>query len=271
MLRALFVGLSMLLVIGCGTSPRPAKHLIVSGSRTMAPLMRDIAKRFEAKYPGTRIGIEPGPAERAATDTRNGLADIGMLARPLRPDESSLHSVAVGSDGIAFILHRGNPVPDLDERQLVGLFTRTYTNWREVGGSDRAVTLVGLADGRALHEVFLEQFALPSSRVKIEAPVTSSDQAIQAVSQHPHAIGYVCLGRAELAATKVPIRLLPLGGVAATLANVRAGRYPFTRPLLLLTRDRPDGVVRDLLDFARSDEVRDLLDLHGFAPPRNQD
>ena len=79
-------------------------------------------------------------------------------------------------------------------------------------------------------------------------------------------MGYVSLGCAEAAAARQPIRLLPLGGVSASLAQVQKGRYPFTRPLLLLTREPPAGPVRDFIDFARSSAVHDLLQKHGFVP-----
>jgi phosphate transport system substrate-binding protein len=158
-------------------------------------------------------------------------------------------------------------VKSLDDRQLAGLFSATYVNWKEVGGNDRPVTLVSFAEGRSARDAVLEYFGLPSSRMKIDPGVYSSDQAVAAVAGNPDAIAYACLGKAEIVSAKQPIRLLPLRGVAATVAEVRAGRYPLTRPLLLLTRDRPEGVVEELVSFARSEEVRDLLDKYGFAPP----
>jgi phosphate transport system substrate-binding protein len=255
---------------GCGTAESTSaggpRRLLLSGSRDMVPLMQDVGRRFEQSHPGWRIDVDPA-SERGAADARSGLADVGLLSRPLRPDETGLNAFAVGRDGVALVVHRDNPVKALDNEHLVGLFTAAYVNWREVGGPDRPVVLVGLADGRPLREAFLDFFALTTSRVKTE-PTYSSEQVLAAVAASPGALGYACLGRAEQAAAKQqPIRLLPLRGVAATMAEVRAGRYPFTRPLLLLTRERPAGVVEEFISFARSEEVRDLLDEHGFAPP----
>jgi phosphate transport system substrate-binding protein len=267
---ALLVGLLLSGLFGCGSSDKGPRRVVVAGSRDLAPLMEDVGRRFEETHPGVRIDVDPAD-ERGAADTRTGLADVGMLGRALRPDETGLHGVVVARDGIAFILNRNNPVKSLDERQLLGLFTGTYTNWREVGGSDRPVTLVGLAEGRQLREAFLERFGLPASRVKTDPAVLSGEQAIAAVAAHPDAVGYACLGKAELASAKLPIRLLPWSGVPATLAEVRAGRYPLTRPLLLLTREPAEGVIAEFIAFARSEEVQDLLEKHGLAPPRPED
>jgi phosphate transport system substrate-binding protein len=267
---ALLVGLLLSGLFGCGSSDKGPRRVVVSGSRDLVPLMEDVGRRFEQNHPDVRIDVDPAD-ERGVADTRTGLADVGMLGRTLRPDETGLHGVVVARDGIAFIIHRDNPVKSLDERQILGLFTGNYTNWREVGGTDRPVKLVGLAEGRQLREAFLERFGLASSRVKTDPAVLSGEQAIAAVAAHTDALGYACLGKAELASAKLPIRLLPWSGVPATLAEVRSGRYPLTRPLLLLTRERPEGVIEEFITFACSDEVRDLLDKHGLAPPRPED
>jgi phosphate transport system substrate-binding protein len=267
---ALFVGLLLSGFVGCGSSDPGPRRIVVAGSRDLAPLMEDVGRRFEQTHPDVRIDVDPAD-ERGAADTRTGLADVGMLGRALRPDETGLHSVVVARDGIAFLIHRENPVKSLDERQLLGLFTGTYTSWREVGGTDRPVTLVGLADGRPLRQAFLDRFGLAASRVKTDPAVLSGEQAIAAVAAHADAVGYACLGKAELASAKLPVRLLPWNGVPATLAEVRSGRYPLTRPLLLLTRERPEGVIAEFIAFARSEEVLDLLEKHGLAPPRPED
>lgn len=266
-----FFCLLPLAVVGCGSSERAAPSLVLSGSKSMLPLLTDIRERFEQDHPRARLHIEVTTSDKGIADTRTGLADVGLVARRLHPDEMSLHAVEIARDGVAVVLHRDNPVKSLDDEQIVGLFTRRYSNWKEVGGTDRLVTPLGVSEGRSLRRVFLDHFALSPNRVKTDPGISSSEQVLAGVANRPNAIGYVCLGRAELASTKQPIRLLPLGNVPATLANLRAGRYPLTRPLLLVTRDTPTGLVKQFLDFARSDEAADLLEKHGFAPAQNQD
>jgi phosphate transport system substrate-binding protein len=252
---------------GCQQVDRSPRNLVLSGSRTMAPLMMDIGRRFEQKSSAVRVFVEATTTARALGDTRTGLADLGMLGRPLRPGEIGLHSYPVARDGVAFIVHRDNPVRKLDTSQLVGLFTGAISNWKEVGGTNRVVALVQPAEGMALREVFLDHFNLQPSQVAAIPPgVGSCEQIVQAIAEHPFAIGYVSLGCAEIAAAKQPIRLLPLGGETASLAQVQNGNYPFTRPLLLLTREPATGVLLEFITFARSAEVHDLLQKHGFVP-----
>jgi phosphate transport system substrate-binding protein len=251
---------------GCQPAEPPADHLVLSGSRSMAPLMSDIAQRFSDRYPAIRINVESTPGDRSINDTRTGLADLGMLGRPLRPDETGLHAFPIARDSLVFIVHRSNPVRALSDEQIAGLFTRLYQSWKEVGGNDRPVTLAGQGEGRAAREVFLDHFGLQPGHVRADPTVSSSEQAIEAVAKHPSAIGYASLGAAARAEAKLPIRLLPLGKVPATLDNVRNGHYPLVRPLQLLTREPPRDHILEFLQFARSTEVYDLIDKHGFVP-----
>jgi phosphate transport system substrate-binding protein len=54
--------------------------------------------------------------------------------------------------------------------------------------------------------------------------------------------------------------------VEATPQNVRAGTYPLVRPLNLVTRAPPTGLVKELIDFAQSPDIRDLVEKYHFVP-----
>ena len=83
----------------------------------------------------------------------------------------------------------------------------------------------------------------------------------------PGGIAYASVGPAAAAvAAGSPVRLLPWAGVAATPGNVANGSYSLVRPLQLVTRQPPDGLVREFIDFARSDAVRDVIEQHHYAP-----
>ncbi len=259
-------GLLAVLAAGCRKPETQSRHLVLCGSRTLTPLMEEIGRRFEERTPGVRVDVEGCPMDRTLADTRSGLADLGMLGRPLLPAETGFLSFAVARDGVAILVNRDNPVRQLTNAQLAGLLTGVYRSWRDVGGPPRQVALACPSDGRAIRDVVLRHFHLEPSKVPTDPGVGSSEQAIQAVANHPFAIGYASLGAAEAAAKRLPVRLLPLEGVPATLANVRNGRYPLSRPLLVLTREPPRGLAGELIAFACSADVHDLVDKHGFVP-----
>jgi phosphate transport system substrate-binding protein len=253
---------------GCQQAPEPeSQALVVSASPSVAPLLEEIGQRFRERHPGVRVDIDTTASDRAVVDTRQGLADVGVITRSLLPGESGLQVLPLARDGVALFVHKTNPIPSLNNAQIAGLSTRALTYWKEVGGTDQPVVVVNHAEGRPLRILFLEHFGV-SARQPVAAPtVVSSAQAIQAVASQPRAIGYGSLGMADSAVREgKPIRLLPLAGVPATPDNVHNGTYPFTRPLNLITRGKPRDLVREFLDFARSSEVHDLINKYGFSP-----
>ncbi len=268
-MRRALVLLALLLcpfVAGCRAPDPPGPNLIVISSRSLVPFATRLADRFRERHPLVRINVIAAPTEQVLADTRQGLADLGFLGRALRPDETGLHGTPLGRDGIAFVVHRDNPVPRLSETLLVGLLSRVYTNWKDVGGSDRPVVVVGPGEGRALRDVLLDQFGLRTGQLRPDPVLGTSEQVLQAVANQPAAIGYVSLGSAEAFAAQNPVRLLPYHDVPATQENVRNHTYPLVRQLLVLTREKPLGAAAEFLDFARSAEAQALLAEQGFVP-----
>src|SRR5262245_47386224 len=86
---------------GCGKTPPARQAVVLSGSRSMVPLLRDITARFSERRPDVRIDIEATSSDRAQIDTRQGVADIGLLGRALRPEETGLRGHLLARDGIA--------------------------------------------------------------------------------------------------------------------------------------------------------------------------
>jgi phosphate transport system substrate-binding protein len=258
---------------GCRSASQEPRNVVLTGSAVMAPLVRDIGRRFEASHPGVRIDVQGGGTERGLADTRQGLADVGMAARALRPDETNLHAFPIARDGIGFVVHKTNPVPALTDDQVVRVYTRAVSNWKQVGGNDQPITVISQGENRqgeprSALAFFLGHFKLKPGQVRAEVPVQDTEQGVKAVADRPGGIAYVSVGPAAAAvAAGAPVRLLPWAGVAATPANVANGSYTLVRPLQLVTRQPPDGLVRELIDFARSDAVRDIIEQHHYAPP----
>lgn len=250
-----------------GCSPSGVETLTVTGSSTLAPLMLEIGRRFEAEHPGIRVNIQTGGSSRGIADVRRGLAHAGMVSRALKPEESDLTAHPIARDGIALIVHSSNPVTELSEDAVRSVYEGRIRNWKALGGPDAPVVVVHKAEGRATLELFLAYFGLENHRVHADVVIGDNEQGVKTVAGNPHALGYVSIGTAETAVARgVPIRLLPLSGVGASTAAVRDGSYPLSRTLVLVTKGEPEGAVRDLVRFARSEAVRDLVEALAFVP-----
>jgi phosphate transport system substrate-binding protein len=80
----------------------------------------------------------------------------------------------------------------------------------------------------------------------------------------------VSIGTAEYDATHgVFIKLLPVGGVAASTESVRKGAFPLSRPLHIVTRTAPSGLTKAFIEYAQSKAVHDLIREQYFVPLAN--
>lgn len=243
------------------------KTLVLTGSSTIAPLAAEIGKRFERAHPGVQVNVQTGGSSRGIADARRGLNDIGMVSRALNADEQGLHAFTIARDGVGIIVNANNPVDALSNAQIVAIFTGQIENWQGVGGPDAPITVVNKAAGRATLEVFLEYFALEGAAIEADVIVGDNEQGIKTVAGNPHAIGYVSIGTAVYdAELGIPIKLLPLAGVPATLDNVGNGAFPMARPLNLVTAEAPAGLAAAFIAFARSAKVHDLIAAQYFVP-----
>ena len=241
--------------------------LIVSGSSTMAPLVADFGKRFEIRHPGIRVDVQSGGSSRGIADVVNGLADIGMASRALKPQEASLYGTVIAHDGITVILHQDNPIQTLTDDQIKFIYTGVITNWKTVGGLDAPITVVNKAEGRSTLELFLQYFGLSNRQIKAHVVIGDNEQGIKTVAGNPHAIGYVSIGTAQFDATHgVAIRLLPLHDIPATLETVQTGDFPLSRPLTLITKSAPAGLIKTFIEFACSFSQHDIILQHYFVP-----
>ncbi len=252
---------------GAGAPSVKRTTLVLTGSSTVAPLAAEIGKRFEKSHPGVRVDVQTGGSSRGVADVRKGVANIGMASRNLKPKEADLFPHTIARDGISLIVNGDNPIPALSRQQVIDIYTGKITNWRAVGGPDRTITVVNKSEGHSTLELFLNHYGLKPSQVKAQVVIGDNEQGIKTVAASPWAIGYVSIGTAAYDADHgVNIRLLPVEGVDATIANVAAGRFPISRPLNLVTTAPPTGLEKEFIDFARSEQVIDLVKEQYFVP-----
>ena len=255
--------------IGAGgaCSPRADRDtLVLTGSSTIAPVVAEVARLYERTHPGVRIDVQSGGSSRGVGDVRSELADIGMVSRALEGAEQNLHAYPIARDGVGIILNAQNPVATLSEAQVAAIYRGEIGSWVQLGGRDAKIVVVHKAEGRATLEVFLGYFGIDNRDVKADVIVGENQQAIKTVAGSPEAIGYVSIGAAAVDIEYgVPIKLLGVGGVAATLENLRRGAYPIARPLNLVTREPAAGLARSFIDFVRSPATTPAIEAQHFV------
>ncbi|MDJ0695373.1 phosphate ABC transporter substrate-binding protein [Mastigocoleus sp. MO_188.B34] len=247
------------------------RNLTLTGSSTIKPLVVAIAKRYQAKYPNVRINVKTGGSSQGIKDASEGNVDIGMVSRSLKAKEKHLLPFTIAKDGISVLIHKNNPIKSLTNKQIVDIYTNKINNWRQVGGKNAPIFVVSKAENHSTGKLFAKFFQMPIKDISADKIIGDNPEAIAAVNENPNTIAYVSIGAAEYDIVHgAPLKLLPIEGVAATIANVKNGTFPLSRPLNLVTNSTPIGLKKDFIDFARSEKVYDLVREQSFVPTKSE-
>ena len=266
-LRTAVFALLTLLASSAAGAQAPNVKIVLAGSSTIAALMTDVARRFEASNPGFAIEIRTVGTGKGIGELRSQAADVAMVSRPLVGTERNLFSFPLCRDGAAIIVHRTNTVKGLTSRQLSDILTGTLTDWKQLGGRPGTIRVAWLTPDQAIPELLLQQLKLKPKDIQSPATYSNTTEAVKLVASDPNGITAGSLGLGERSVRSgAPVKMLAYEGVAASTRAVRDRTYALSRPLLLVMRTVPTGAHKRFVDYAVSDAVNDLVEKHGFVP-----
>ena len=202
------------------------------GSTSMEKLANALSEAFMEEYPDVTVTAEFVGSGAGIEAVTNGTADIGNSSRSLKDEEKAAGVVenVVAIDGIAVCVDPANEVADLTKEQLTNIYNGTVTNWKEVGGADEPIIVIGREAGSGTRGAFEELVDLVDG-CKYANELDSTGAVIAKVASTPGAIGY-----ASLDALDDSVKALSLEGVEATAENIKAGNYFLSRPFVMATK-----------------------------------
>lgn len=261
-------------------SPNPSNRSIplrgtvtMAGSTSMEPIANTLAEGFMNRYPYVMVTAEFTGSSAGIEAVLAGSADIGNSSRRLRPEEKAAGAVEhiVALDGIVMITDAENPVRELTKGQLFAVYQGKVRNWREVGGQDRAIVVVGREAGSGTREAFEEYLEL-EDRCDYANELNSTGAVMARVSSTPGAIGYVSWDVVD-----DTVAVLAIDGVKPTADTIRTGRYGLSRPYVMVTKggvEEQREAVREFFLYLESGEGRALFEKIGvilYDPQENID
>ena len=227
------------------------------GSTSMEKVIGALSESFMAQNSGVTVNYNPTGSGSGITAVQEGTCDIGLSSRALKDEEKSagLKETVLAYDGIAIIVHPDNPVSDLSVEQLAQLYTGEITNWKDVGGNDAEVVLIGREAASGTRDGF-ESITGTKDKCQYRQELTSTGDVITAVSQNPDAIGY-----ASLASVKDSVKALNVDGVTPREAPVKDGSYKVQRPFVLVTMAGKElsPAAQAFFDYAISSDAASII------------
>jgi phosphate transport system substrate-binding protein len=234
------------------------------GSTSMEKVIMSLGESFEAENNGITVSYNPTGSGSGITAVSEGRCDIGLASRALKDDEKAagLEETVLALDGIAIIVNPENEVSDLTIEQIADIYTGKITNWKDVGGADAEIVLIGREAGSGTRDGF-ESITGTEDECQYRQELTSTGDVITTVAGNPNAIGY-----ASLASVKDTVKALSVGGVAPTEATVSDGSYEVQRPFVLVTKSGTElsAAAQKFFDYATSTAANDVISAAGAVP-----
>jgi phosphate transport system substrate-binding protein len=263
---------------------RSARYLTTDGAvaiigyNDMLGMMQALDARFTAAHPEIRFALTLKGTRTAPPALARGESLFAPMGAEFSPEQLSDYLSVAGREPIEFriahdslgdkalsgplaiLVHRDNPMTSLTLAQLADIFAGRESHGLHPGGlrSELALgisfrTLSGLGEGLG-----------PGFR-----GFAQSSEVVQWVATDPMAIGFAAVNRVT-----PDVKVLALARddhsapVTLTEENVRAGRYPLDRFLLIYARRPLEPLVREYLRFVLSREGQEIIaaDSLGYLP-----
>ena len=263
---AMVACLAVVCLAGCGskTEDEVAGTVSTDGSTSMEKVIGSLGEVFQAENESIDFTYNPTGSGSGISAIEKGTCDIGLSSRSLKDEEKEqgLEETVLAYDGIAVIVNADNKVEDLTIDQIADIYTGKIKNWKEVGGVDAEIVVIGREAGSGTRDGF-ESITGTEETCKLRQELTSTGDVIATVKSNENAIGY-----ASLASVDDTVKALTVGGVKPSADTVLDGTYKIQRPFVLVTKEgsKLSDAAQAFFDYAISDDAKPVIEKAGVVP-----
>lgn len=258
------ISVAVLAAVMTGCGKEDGGTVSTDGSTSMEKVIGALGEAFEQNNSGVTFTYNPTGSGSGVTAVAEGRCDIGLSSRNLKDEEKAqgLTETILALDGIAVIVNTDNPVNDLDLETIGRIYRGEITNWKEIGGNDLEIVLIGREAGSGTRDGF-ESITDTEDVCKYRQELTSTGDVITTVAGNPAAIGY-----ASLASVKETVKALSVSGIMPTEETVKDGSYVVQRPFVLVTRSNVElsEAAQKFFDYITSSEANEIISSAGAVP-----
>ena len=247
---AVSVIIGLVLAVPAGAA---AKRVIIDGSTSMLPLVQKLANAYHKAYPkipAPKVG--GGQTAIGIGDAATGRVDIGDASRDPIPgvDPKGLVFSKIARDGVCVITNSANPLPNLSQETVQGIFTGSIRDWSNVPGA----TVTGPIDlfdrdgASGTQDAFQNIFLGENTKISPSATAENSEGLeVNAVGSgnDKNAIGFVSFA----ATIGSSVHTVNYQGIPCTLRNAKSGQYGGVRNFWMVTKGVPKGEAAKFINW----------------------
>jgi len=235
--------------------------LKISGSTSVDKVATALIEGFSEKNPDIKVDLQAGGSSTGINNMLDGISDIGNSSRNLKQEEIDKGAVGnvIALDAITLIANSSVNVTNLKQQQVADIYTGKITNWKDVGGNDLAIVIIGREASSGTRGAFEEIIGIENqAKYAQELPETGTVKSI--VSTTDGAIGYISLESVD-----ETVKTISFDSIKATLDTIRDNSYTLAREFLMTTKTETSDTVKKFLDFVYSEEGTNIIEQVGLV------
>ncbi|MEY8536995.1 phosphate ABC transporter substrate-binding protein [Lactococcus muris] len=264
LLSGIIAGAALLTLAACGNSDTATNNtdssalagkIIAGGSTALQPMAQQAATEYTAQKLEVQITVQGGGSGVGLTQVLAGTFQIGnsdiFAEEKSGIDASKLNDYKVAVVGFAPIVNKDINIENLSTKQLIDVFTGKVKNWKEVGGPDEKITVIGRAAGSGTRVNF-NNLALGGA-TEVDGPTQdASGTAVTMVGQTPGAISYVAFSYLD---KSKDIKAVSIDNVKPTVENVADNSYKvWSYEHMYTNKDKETAVEKDFIKYVTEDD-----------------
>jgi phosphate transport system substrate-binding protein len=229
---------------------------------------------YMKSHPGAIVAVTGGGSGTGIAALINGTTDIAEASRPMTGEErakaaettgAAIEEHPVARDGVTVYVNEQNPLATITLPQLKGIYTGAITNWKDLGGPDRAIVVYSRENNSGTYVFFKEHVLAGADYVASAQTLPGTAAVVNAVGKDPGGIGYGGIGYGG------GIKHLAVVGadgqaVQPSEATIADGTYPLSRPLYWYMSANVAPAARDLLAWVLSPAGQEVVTEAGYFP-----
>lgn len=261
----LFAAITVSIFTGCGKDNIGTEETVsTDGSTSMEKVINVLGEAFEQENSNATFTYNPTGSGTGIQAVLEGRCDIGLSSRNLKDEEKEqgLIETVLAYDGIAVIVNPENPIENLSMEDLGKIYTGEITNWKDLGGNDGEIVLIGREAGSGTRDGF-ESITKTEDICEYRQELTSTGDVITTVAGNPNAIGY-----ASLASVSDKVKMISVNHVMPSEETVKDGSYVVQRPFVLVTNQNKElsETAQQFFDYITSSNAAEIISKAGVVP-----
>lgn len=257
---------------GCQTKSIQVHTLKLKGSESMFEPFRALIRDFESIQDSVKLTLEGGGSRTALPAVAKEEVHIGLSSYPFNLDEvlgvsHGISELVVAYDGIVIISNESNPIDQLTNEQITGIYNGTITDWSQLGGDSGAIKPIIRNQNSGTQKFFTEHFSLGT--ISENALVMDkNNHIVSQVNKDSNSIGFIGFAHVTVNVKDLKVPSAKFSDdsmfVYPSSRSISEGHYPLKRALRIYYKGEGDYATKAFIAYLKSQRGSEVLEKHGL-------